>query len=211
MHIPILLALAFLLTIHFPVSSAEAAPDDAGLTEEAEEAAFIESIQNYQLRPSDMIRVSIFQEPDLGKELRIESDGSITLPLIGRIEIGGKTVQETQELIYELYNRDYLVNPQVGVTVLEFRGNMVRVLGQVARPGMVSIPHDRELTLLDAISAANGLTLRARGSRVQVRRLDDEGNVRRFVVNLDEILNDPEANDLVLNPDDTIFVPERPF
>lgn len=189
------------------------AEDDGPMEPGTEQAVgeLQELIQNYRIQPSDKIQVTIFQEGDLNRSIRLETDGTVTLPLIGQVEVGGLTVLEVQELIRELYDRDYLVNPQVNVSVLEFRSRSVRVLGQVGSPGMVGVPFDRELTLLEAISQSRGFSRLASSSRVRVRRVMEDGTVRRFTINVDEIISDPEASDFVLQPNDTIFVPERIF
>jgi len=185
---------------------------DPVLVEDSDSATGLqELIQNYRIQPSDKIQITIFQEGDLNRSVRVESDGTITLPLIGQVEVGNRTVLEVQELLYELYNRDYLVNPQVSVSVLEFRSRSVRILGQVGSPGMVGVPFDRDLTLLEAISQARGFSRLASSSRVRIRRIMEDGSVRRFTINVDEIIGDPEATDFVLQPNDTIFVPERVF
>ena len=96
--------------------------------------------ENYILQPSDVIQVSIFLEPDLEKSVRIEADGTVTLPLIKRVKVSGLTVSDAQELITQLYNRDYLVDPQISVLVVSFSPKLVRVLGSVNRPGVVEMP-----------------------------------------------------------------------
>ena len=68
--------------------------------------------ENYILKPSDVISLEVFQEPDLNKGVRIQGDGSVALALIGKVKVAGMTASEAQALITDLYNRDYLVDPQ---------------------------------------------------------------------------------------------------
>ncbi|MFO8027977.1 MAG: polysaccharide biosynthesis/export family protein, partial [Opitutales bacterium] len=91
--------------------------------------------ENYVLKPSDVISIEVYQEEDLDKTVRVEGDGSIGLALIGKVKVGGMTVAEAQSLITDLYNRDYLVNPQVSVLVTSFSPKVVHVLGSVNSPG----------------------------------------------------------------------------
>jgi polysaccharide export outer membrane protein len=166
---------------------------------------------NYVLRASDIIEVSVFNEPDLRKSVRVESDNTISLPLIGRVRIGEMTVAEAQELITELYDRDFIVNPQVSLLVLEFSVETVRILGAVNKPGVVVIPHDRGLTLTDAIAGVNGISRLGNSRSLQIRRVSEDGSTRVLDVNFDQILSDPNARDIPLVNGDTIFVRERIF
>ncbi len=166
---------------------------------------------NYVLRPSDIIEVSVFNEPDLRKAVRIESDNTVSFPLIGRVRIGQMTVAEAQELITQLYDRDFIVNPQVSLLVLEFSMETVRILGAVNSPGVVAIPPDRGLTLTDAIAGVNGISRLGNSRSVQIRRVNEDGSTRVLDVNFDQILSDPNARDIPLRDGDTIFVRERIF
>lgn len=111
----------------------------AGSVSGAETAAAGAST-DYVLQPSDLIRVMIFQEPDLQREVRITQEYTITLPLIGTIDVRNKTVRQVEELIRDLYDKDYLVNPQINLTVLEYTQRTVQVVGAVNQPGAVVFP-----------------------------------------------------------------------
>lgn len=163
---------------------------------------------NYQIQASDVLQVEVFQEADLNRVVRVEADGSIRLPLVGAVPVAGLTLGEATNLVSELYDRDFLVNPQINITVLEFRPRLVNVLGQVGRPGQVLIPNDRPLTLTQAISSANGMTRMGRATRVRITRILDDGERRVWTVNFDDIMQNPSSRDIVLQEGDTIFVPE---
>src|SRR4051812_31372147 len=102
---------------------------------------------DYQLAPQDVIRVKIYQEPDLTSELRISAEGLVELPLIGRIDLKGKSIRQAEETIRKLYDADYLVDPQVNLSVLEYAPRTVEVFGAVNNPGLVSFPKEEVLTL----------------------------------------------------------------
>ena len=73
------------------------------------------------LRPNDQISVSVYQEPDLDvKQIAIDERGTVILPLLGSVEVGGLTVEEATKRVRDLYNKDYLVDPQVSVTLDQF-------------------------------------------------------------------------------------------
>ena len=165
--------------------------------------------ENYILQPSDVIRVSIFLEPDLEKSVRIEADGTVTLPLIKKVKVANLSISDAQELITQLYNRDYLVDPQISVLVVSFSPKLVRILGSVNRPGVVEMPPDREMTLTEAIASANGISRLGNPKSITIKRVDDSGKTQQFDVNFNRILMNANAKDMILKEGDTIWVPER--
>ncbi|MFP4351258.1 MAG: polysaccharide biosynthesis/export family protein [Puniceicoccaceae bacterium] len=164
---------------------------------------------NYRIKPSDVLFVEIFQQRDLQKEARVEADGTITLHLIGRVNVEGLTVSEAREKITEFYDRDYLVNPQIDLQVIHFNTEQVQVLGQVRTPGSVAIPPDDELTLLQAISRSGGFTRLARKGAVQIRRESEDGETKVFIINATDLISDPDSEGFILEDGDIVFVDER--
>jgi polysaccharide export outer membrane protein len=165
--------------------------------------------ENYILKPSDIITVSVYQEPDLQKEVRVEGDGTVALALVGKVKVAGMTVAEAQSLITELYNRDYIVNPQVSVLVTSFSPKVIHILGQVNSPGIVQIPPDRDLTLIEAIAAVRGVTRLGNPKAIVIKRIQEDGRAVQMEVNFNRIVTDPDSRDIILQEGDTIWVPER--
>ena len=164
---------------------------------------------NYVLKPSDVIEIQVYQEQDLDKTVRIEGDGTVALALVGKVKVAGMTVAEGKSLITDLYNRDYLVDPQISVLVVSFSPKVVRILGSVNRPGVVEIPPDRDMTLTEAIAAVNGITRLGNPKALKIKRVDQDGRSRQMEVNFSKIVTDPDVRDVVLKEGDTIWVPER--
>jgi polysaccharide export outer membrane protein len=175
----------------------------------AQEAAVASMRSDYMLQPADLIRVQIFQEDDLTREVRISQEYTVTLPLVGAIDLRGRTLLEAQSIIRELYNRDYLVNPQVNVIVLEYAKRTVNVIGSVNSPGAVPFPQEEGLTLLDAITRAGGFNRFADRRRVRLTRTDAQGSTVNFIINADDIIQGNAKENWPLQRDDVIFVPER--
>lgn len=165
--------------------------------------------ENYILKPSDVISVEVYQEQDLDKSVRIEGDGSVALALIGKVKVAGMTVAEAQSLITDLYNRDYLVDPQVSVLVVQFSPKVVHILGSVNSPGVIEIPPDRDLTLTEAIAGVRGVSRLGNPKSITIKRVDENGRARQMEVNFNRIVQDPNAKDVILQEGDTIWVPER--
>lgn len=167
------------------------------------------SVLNYLIKPSDLLEIQIFQEPDLNKQVRVEADGTIVLPLVNRVAVGELSINEAQKRIEELYNQDFLVNPQVNLLVLEYHVRKVDILGQVNAPGPIEIPHDKVLTLVEAISRAGSFTRLAKRNAVQVTRIEKDGKKTVIELNADKMMSESNSADYVLRDGDTVFVPER--
>ena len=163
----------------------------------------------YVLSPNDMVLVKVYQEEDLETRLRIARDGTASFPLIGVIQIGGKTVEQASQTIRDLLDKDFLVNPQVTLTVMEFAKRRFTVLGQVQKPGTFEIPNEESITLLDAIAMAGGYSRLANPSRITVTRSVGD---RKTSVNVDGKAQAKGTKPpLEIRPDDTITVDERIF
>lgn len=163
---------------------------------------------NYKLQPLDVIQMTVFKEPDMDREVRVSQDGNITLPLIGKVHVANMTLSDATTLITDLYNRDYLVNPQVSLILLSYTERRAYVHGQVNRPGPVIIPPEETMTLSQVISAA-GSTTRLASDTIRVTRTSEDGKKQVFELDFDEILEDPEAKDITIQDGDSIYVPER--
>jgi polysaccharide export outer membrane protein len=164
---------------------------------------------NYVLKVSDVIELDVYQERDLNKSVRIEGDGTVSLALVGRVKLAGMTVGEGKSLITDLYNRDYLVDPQISLLVVSFSPKVLHILGSVRSPGVVNIPPDRDLTLTEALSMVGGVTRMGNPRAIKIKRVDQDGRTRQMEVNFSKVVQDPDVKDLVLNEGDTIWVPER--
>jgi polysaccharide export outer membrane protein len=165
--------------------------------------------ENYILQAGDVVRLQVFQEPDLDRELRVEQDGTVVLPLIGAVVAGQRTVREVAGEIARRYDADYLVNPQITLTVLKYSERRVNIMGMVNQPGPVVFPPEEKMTLLDAITRAGGFNRLGDRRRVRLTRTRADGQVEQFTINTDEILEGTAANAWPLEPGDNIFVPER--
>ncbi len=175
----------------------------------AADAPAVERI-DYLLQPSDLLHVQVFQEEDLQRDVRISQEYSITLPLIGSVNLRGTTLREAEALIRDRYAADYLVKPQVTVSVLEYTKRSVNVLGSVGQPGAVAFTPEQPMTLLDAIARAGGFSRLADRQHVSLSRTV-EGKVEKYTINADEVIQGTAAQAWVLRKDDVIYVPEKLF
>lgn len=168
---------------------------------------------DYILQPEDVIRVHVFQEDDINKqgEVRISGEHTIFLPLIKIISLKGKTVRQAEELIRDLYNRDYLVNPQVSINVLKYAERSLSVTGAVNNAGRILFPQERGLTIVEAISLAGGQSRVADLKRVRLTRRGANGELNTQIVDVDSIMRGGARDAVPLENGDSLFVPERTF
>ena len=163
---------------------------------------------NYIIQPSDVIRLQVFQEPDLDQEFRVPRNGEYQFPLIGVVNVSGKTVAEVEGHLRDLYNKDYLVNPQLNLLIVEYSQRRVNVLGAVNAPGTIVFPPEEDMTLLDAVSRAGGFSRLAARNRVVLSRTGEDGKVTKYTVDVDRIIDGRNSSVWNLQKDDTIYVPE---
>ena len=167
------------------------------------------AVLDYLLQPSDLLDVQIFQEENLKRAVRVSQEYSITLPLIGKVDVKGKSLRQAEDLIRALYARDYLVNPQINVVVIEYAKRTVNVIGQVNQPGAVLFPQEQGLTLLDAISRAGGFSRLANRTQVKLTRTNADGKSDTFVIDADDLIKGRSSNNWPLLVNDIVFIPER--
>jgi polysaccharide export outer membrane protein len=148
----------------------------------------------YRLGTGDKLRITVFDEKDLSGIFDVNDQGKVALPLIGPVQVGGRTISEVEEDITARYGKDYLVNPRVNVEVLNYRSFFI--LGEVRQPN--SYPYMVGMTVLNAIAIAGGYTPRADRDRIVMKRAGDPAAGERTT---DE--------DALVLPGDIIRVPER--
>ena len=194
------------------VLGASAAPQEAASKTDAAKADPGKSDPgkaDYVLQPQDVLKVQVLGEDDLTREVRISQENTISLPLIGTLDLRNKSAHQAQELIRELYDRDYLVNPQVSLIVTEYAKRYVNVLGQVTTPGQVQFPQEQGLTLVEAISRAGGGTRLANLKKVVLKRAKPDGTTEAITINVEDLQKGDSNETYPLQAGDVITVPER--
>jgi len=119
-------------------------------------AALAQSGSN-KLGPGDTVHVTVFGQPDLTTEARVSDRGSIDMPLVGQVKVGGKSTADAAGAIAEALKKgEFLKHPQVSVALTAVRSRQVSVLGLVAHPGRYPLEEARP-TLPDILAAAGGI------------------------------------------------------
>ena len=158
----------------------------------------------YQLRQGDTVRVSVWREDTLTQEVKVLPDGSITLPLAGRVVVGGLSTPETEKLISEKLKK-FLPDPVVTVVIVAIEGNRAYVMGKVMKPGQLII--SGPTTVLQAISIVGGFDKFADESGIKVIRTKPDGQEILPVRYKDIISGKDMSTNIQLKAGDTIVVP----
>jgi polysaccharide export outer membrane protein len=164
---------------------------------------------DYRLGPGDSIKVQVYQNPELSMELRVSESGVVNYPLIGQLQLGGLTVTEAERAIAKgLKDKDILKAPQVSINVAQVRGNQVAVLGQVQKPGRFPL-ETTTVRVSEMLAAAGGVTPQG-DDRVVVTGTRN-GQPFRKEVDVQALFAGQSADDITLQPGDTLFVAKAPM
>jgi polysaccharide export outer membrane protein len=160
-------------------------------------------VNDYQIGPNDLLEITVYELPELNQTVRVSEDGSITLSLLGKVEVAKLTAQQLEKKLASLLDQQYTKAAHVTVFIREYQ--KVSVLGAVGRPGMYELVGPT--TLLQAIAQAGGLTALAM-KEIFVYRQGPDGQQTRLVVNIEDLmLNDQPGLNLELRPKDVVTVP----
>lgn len=162
-----------------------------------------------RLGPGDIVRVTVFQSPELTTEAPLSPSGTLTFPLIGEVSLADQTPAEAGALVAKKLRDGRLVlNAQVSVALIESRSHRVSVLGQVARPGPYPLDTSAR-TLTGMLAQAGGVTASADDTVIVIRRNGDK--VERLAVDVPAMYRTGNVSaDLELQTGDTVFVPNAP-
>src|SRR3954468_1290533 len=136
--------------------------------------SFAQSAADYLIGAQDVLTVQVFDQADLGGKYTVETDGTFSFPLIGRVTAGGLTLRSFETELRKKLADGYFRNPQVTVSVEQYRSQRVFVMGEVRAPGPV--PLTGGMTLIEALSRAGSTTSTASGEVAIVRT--SQGDVR---------------------------------
>jgi polysaccharide export outer membrane protein len=141
-----------------------------------------ETYQLAQLGAGDSVNVQVYGQPDLSGTIYVDEDGSINVPLAGRVHVAGMTPVEAGAVIEKaLVTGQILVNPHATVTVVQSHSQKVTIVGEVRTPGRY--PMESTATVVDMLALAGGATENA-ATTVYILRADDHGTTTRIPVNL---------------------------
>lgn len=164
----------------------------------------------YRVGVDDILDINIIQPDQLGVQCPVVSDGSISFPYIGSVQVKGMTLAEIQHLLEEGLSDGYMKYPVVAVSLRESRSRKFFVYGEIIRPG--SYMMEDNMTVLKSISLAGGFTKYASSSSVKVLRpFKDRPGYESIKVNMNAVMNGDSKKDVVIQSGDVVVVSEGIF
>ena len=180
--------------------------------------------QDYFIQERDMLKIQVYEHPDLSVSVRVSGDGLITFPLLGQIKVVGFTEKQVERILTDQLSNGYIINPQVTVLVEEYKDHYY-ITGEVRNPG--AYPYHEGMTVIKAIILAGGMTKSAKAKKIKIMRSEEGTNNPN---NNKEAKDNPQGDDRenpqqnqkklkivkakiedLVRPDDIITVPERFF
>jgi polysaccharide export outer membrane protein len=189
-----------------PAAPSRPAPPPASTNTAAGTAPPAAAIK-YRIGAGDVIQVDVFGLPELTRETRVLLDGSITLPLLGEIQVAGLDLRQAERTIASLLTQRQLVNdPQVSILVKEYESRGISIQGAVSKPGVYQMVESK--SLLEMIGRAGGLQSSVRpGTSIIVLR-ESEGTQERIAIDAMRLVEQGDlALNLLLQPGDVVMVP----
>lgn len=208
-----------LITLMTPVSAGTQTPDTATMTAAitapgntgpaaASLANKTAPSRDYLLGPGDVLRISVFQSPELSLDARVSESGNISYPLLGTLAVGGMSPSQAEAHIAKgLREGGFVREPQVSVLLMQVKGNQVSVLGSVNRPGRYPI-EVAGMRLTDALAQAGGIAVG--GTDIVTLTGTRDGKPYAVDIDLPRLLSGKRGDDPVLRDGDVLFVDRVP-
>lgn len=171
-------------------------------------SASFASAADVQLGAGDVLKISVYGNPDLGLETRISEAGQITFPLVGNVALGGLSVSAAEKKLGGLLESGgFLRKAQVNIIVTQLQSQQVSVLGQVNRPGRYPIEGKR--SLMDMLAMAGGVSQDGGDAVSLIRKRN--GKTTREIIDIVDMVRSADLNrDLDVAGNDVIFVERAP-
>jgi polysaccharide export outer membrane protein len=174
---------------------------------------------DYVIGPRDIVAMTVFNQPSLSGKYTVDADGTLALPLLGRVPAAGLTARDLERSLVTRLADGFLTKPELSVAIEEYRSQRVFVVGEVRQPGPIQLTG--RTTLIEVLALARSTTAEAAKEAVIVRAAaganptgailpnqPEAGDVIR--VDLNALETGTRANNIVLRDGDTVFVPRAP-
>ncbi len=170
-------------------------------------AAAQEFSGDYRVGPRDLLEIKVTEIPELNVERRISEGGTITLPMIGDLQVSGLTASEVRTQLEALLREKYVNRADVSVVIKEFANKPISIVGAIQRPG--ALRTSGRWLLLEAISAAGGLTESA-GRTIYILRKKEDGTSETLEIRTENLLRGgAETWNIPIYPGDVVNIPAR--
>ncbi len=224
MHLLISLLVAFTFGAQSPAPRAPKAPPPTAPQPTPQPAAPQTPVASastgspsYTIGPQDLLTITVFDEPDLTNKYRVDSDGMVTFPLVGRVPASGLTLPELQDRLVKQLSAGFIRNPQVRVEIEQYKSQSVYVIGEVRSPGKITMTGT--MSLIEALALAGSPTTAASSELIVVHPKKaqpagtatlpyEDADAERTRVNIKDLQVGRVGQDILLQDGDTIFVPK---
>ena len=159
-------------------------------------------VNDYRIGPKDLLEITVFGLPELTQTARVAEDGSITMPLLGKVDVAGLTAQELEKKLASILDQQYTKEARVTVFIKEYQ--KISILGAVGRPGQYELVGPT--SLLTAIAQAGGFTAQAM-NELFIYRLEKDGRQSTIPIRIHELIKGNQSLNVELQPKDIISVP----
>jgi polysaccharide biosynthesis/export protein len=168
--------------------------------------------KDYFIAPGDIISINVFPAEEFSREVTVQPDGTVEVPLLGSIEVEGKRAIELQNILIAKFSK-YVSNPSITVSIKKFSSNRVAIIGEVNNAGYHSFYND--MRLLDLVAQAGGFKDYAKLKKVRIFRniKGPEGKMRSQVIRVDmtKVMSGDMFYNKVLLSGDIVHVPKKNF
>ncbi len=157
----------------------------------------------YLVGPGDVISIVVYNNDDLKTKVRVASNGTIVVPLLGAVNVNKKSISAITEKLTGLFANGYIINPQINVFVDEFRSRKVVILGNVRNPGIIEL--SGPTTFLELVSKAGGFDKDAGDAATIKRKIGDKDTV--IPINLTSLVKGGDLDqNIQINDEDTVYI-----
>ena len=161
---------------------------------------------SYKINPGDVLSLFVWNEDSLNREVLVRPDGYISMPMVGEIQAGGKTVGQIEADIAENLKRFLQDKPVVTVALMQLNGNQIFVLGKVNRPGQFVIASQTDV--MQALALAGGLNAFAAEDDIKILRRNGDGVQVAIPFRYSEVKEGDELDtNIILHSGDVVVVP----
>lgn len=166
----------------------------------------VRAADEYKLGAGDVIKITVFDYPDLTSELRVSESGTIMFPMLGQVVVGGLSPDEASNLIAASLDRErFIRHASVSVQVSQYRSQQVSVIGQVNKPG--KYPLDKASTIVDLLAMAEGID-QTGGDKAIIIRPGKDGQIEsKTEIDLYALFQGDAPKHINVQNGDTIFIP----
>lgn len=196
-----------LLAALVQAQAAQTPPAAPGITQGAADQNAAQA--KYQIGPQDQLKITVYDAEELSGTYRVDSDGVITFPLLGRITVGGMALAECQDKLRSMLAAGYIRNPQIRVDIEEYKSQSVFVSGEVRAPAEIRMTGT--MTLLKALAQA-GSPLSSASSELTIARQKKPSTPSGESTDVIRVnwrdLETGKAKDVLLQDGDVIFIPK---